>query len=288
MSTISIYKITNVINSKVYIGITGRKLNIRLSGHKNDSKRGSEFLLHKAMRELGFKNFRIEQIDIARSNREAAKKENKYIKKFNSLTPNGYNMITNDKPIIFTRIVRKKMAEACKQRLASLTPKERKRWVRKMSNSRQGIKHVKTGHYVGVHRYGKEKSFSGEITFKYKRYRQSFPTAKEAAKAYDRLALYFYGEDANLNFPSLRSVYLKEDLHEFFLFVKNFKNKNGRPPKLVYPYDELLPSVKATAKKEMFNFLVKLLKSSKVDVKKVSKKLVNPKFFYNGKFKELV
>lgn len=46
--------------------------------------------------------------------------------------------------------------------------------------------------------------------------RRSFPTEIEAAEAYDRINLYYIGEDAKLNFPEKREQYLKEDLEAFY------------------------------------------------------------------------
>lgn len=56
-----IYKITNLINNKVYIGQTIRELNKRWAQHIKDSKRKS-YPLYKSMRKYGTDNFKIETI----------------------------------------------------------------------------------------------------------------------------------------------------------------------------------------------------------------------------------
>ena len=56
-----IYKITNKINGKVYIGQTIQCLKKRWSQHKSDSKK-SNMTIHKAMRKYGIENFTIEEI----------------------------------------------------------------------------------------------------------------------------------------------------------------------------------------------------------------------------------
>jgi hypothetical protein len=42
------------------------------------------------------------------------KKEEFYIKEFNSLSPNGYNLLSSKKHPEFSEITRKKISEACK------------------------------------------------------------------------------------------------------------------------------------------------------------------------------
>ena len=57
-----IYKITNSINNKIYIGQTARTLNIRWKEHKVASI-SSDRPLYKAMRKYGIDNFHIEIIE---------------------------------------------------------------------------------------------------------------------------------------------------------------------------------------------------------------------------------
>lgn len=57
--------------------------------------------------------------------------------------------------------------------------------------------------YKGVYKHSKNNSFVAQITCNYKyNYIGSFPTEKEAARAYDEKALELFGEFAYLNFPS--------------------------------------------------------------------------------------
>lgn len=57
-----IYKITNLINQKVYIGQTSRTIDIRWQQHLELSKTG-ETHLYRAMRKYGIENFSIEQVE---------------------------------------------------------------------------------------------------------------------------------------------------------------------------------------------------------------------------------
>ena len=86
-----IYKITNRINGKVYIGQTQTSLAARWRGHRSQvNKKHSCFKLHKAIAECGAENFTVEQIDIATTKEEANEKEIYWIGFYNA-TENGYN-----------------------------------------------------------------------------------------------------------------------------------------------------------------------------------------------------
>ena len=89
-----IYKITNNINNKVYIGLTTCSLEYRWSRHLTEAKNvNNKKHLYKAMRKYGLEKFSIEQIDSADDFKELGMLEREYIKKYNSQNPNkGYNL----------------------------------------------------------------------------------------------------------------------------------------------------------------------------------------------------
>lgn len=87
-----IYKITNNINGKVYIGETVRTLNARWNGHMYKARNGSKEHLYAAIRYYGEENFFIEEIDRC-PNEKRFEIETSYIIKYNSLEPNGYNWL---------------------------------------------------------------------------------------------------------------------------------------------------------------------------------------------------
>lgn len=84
-----IYKITNSIDGKVYIGQTRYTTAIRWSQHKHNAILGKgNTYLSKAIRKYGPENFKIEVIDTANSREELSQKELFYInelRKTNSL-----------------------------------------------------------------------------------------------------------------------------------------------------------------------------------------------------------
>lgn len=97
-----IYKITNIINNKVYIGLTTNSLEFRWKQHLRELKRpGQDRHLYLSMKKYGIENFKIEEIDKANSLDELGELERYYIKLYQSNNRDkGYNMTAGgDKPI---------------------------------------------------------------------------------------------------------------------------------------------------------------------------------------------
>lgn len=90
-----IYKITNLINGKIYIGETTQPLSRRWQQHCADCQKENshESALHGAMKKYGIENFSVEQIDTV-ADEERFQKETEYILYYNSLTcQHGYNIV---------------------------------------------------------------------------------------------------------------------------------------------------------------------------------------------------
>ena len=88
-----IYKITNKINGKMYIGETNRAINVRWRQHKSRAK-DSQYTeyLYQAMRKYGIENFTIECLEQC-CPEERFHKETDYIILYDTLAPNGYNLV---------------------------------------------------------------------------------------------------------------------------------------------------------------------------------------------------
>lgn len=92
-----IYKATNLVNGKVYIGQTIKKLKQRIKSHY-DSHKKPQNIFHKALKKYGFKNFNWCIIDFANSQGELDCKEEFWIDYYKSYVGfencNGYNSTT--------------------------------------------------------------------------------------------------------------------------------------------------------------------------------------------------
>lgn len=91
----TVYKITNKINQKVYIGSSTR-VKKRWQQHKNEAfnpnSKKYNYPLYAAFRKYGIENFDFKILkDSISSIKEMESYEQEMIKKYNSLCPNGYN-----------------------------------------------------------------------------------------------------------------------------------------------------------------------------------------------------
>jgi len=89
-----IYKITNIITNKCYIGETKQSNpESRWKEHKNTIKNGVGCpALKDAVKKYGIENFKFEILIIC-FDEDRYKYEIEYIKKYNSIVPNGYNIL---------------------------------------------------------------------------------------------------------------------------------------------------------------------------------------------------
>lgn len=93
MKAYDVYKITNKLNNKVYIGITSKGISARWKDHLWNAEHGCPFKLHNAIRKYGKENFAIELIDYCNSWNELTKKEKYYIAQYKSNEDEfGYNL----------------------------------------------------------------------------------------------------------------------------------------------------------------------------------------------------
>ena len=86
-----IYKITNTINDKVYIGQTIKTVEKRFTQHKNNSNKPyfSQIVLYKAFNKYGIENFKCETIEEV-ANELLDEREKYWIEYYNSYFE-GYN-----------------------------------------------------------------------------------------------------------------------------------------------------------------------------------------------------
>lgn len=90
-----IYKATNILNGKIYIGQTRREFRLRLNEYKSNSfnpnNKSYNLYICRAIRKYDWNNFKWEIIDTATTDNELNNKEIYWIKFYNSFG-DGYNM----------------------------------------------------------------------------------------------------------------------------------------------------------------------------------------------------
>lgn len=130
-----IYKITNKINGKIYVGLTTTTLKKRMHSYKSESKsdRVPKQSVVFAFKKYGFENFTFEEIDYASTKEELKKKEINYISQLKSSDPSiGYNISLGGN--LISDSISKKMSLARKGKPKSEETK------RKISESLKGHK----------------------------------------------------------------------------------------------------------------------------------------------------
>lgn len=93
MYSYEVYKVTNKVNNKVYIGITNKGAGTRFKQHLFDAEHGSQYRFHRAIRKYGKENFEVSIIAFCNNVDELKENEIKFISEYESMNPDkGYNM----------------------------------------------------------------------------------------------------------------------------------------------------------------------------------------------------
>lgn len=86
-----IYRLTNTVNGKVYIGKTEGTLSSRINGHLRAVKEGSRTVLHQAIRKHGLQSFKQEVICSARTAEHLSELERHFIAEHDCCILDGRN-----------------------------------------------------------------------------------------------------------------------------------------------------------------------------------------------------
>ena len=120
-----IYKLTNKVNNKVYIGQTRSSIKKRFSQHCETRNKTAIGL---AIKKYGVDNFEYAVLyENIETLEELNKKEIEYINLYNSISPNGYNIESGGKVIFANAESKAKISKALKGRKIT--------WSKKISES---------------------------------------------------------------------------------------------------------------------------------------------------------
>ena len=148
-----IYKITNLINKKSYIGKTERTFDARIKQHKRSiNSKSNVFALQKAFIKYGIENFSFVEIARARHRIELDELEKIYISTYDTFGKNGYNMTAGGegqsgwKPSIKTKTLWSKQRKGKKpwnagtKKMKVSKTEEEKLLIKQMANQKRSQK----------------------------------------------------------------------------------------------------------------------------------------------------
>lgn len=196
---LQVYLIRNLLNGKLYVGQTARDYQERFKEHVKASRTtaAEKMVVTKAIRKYGKDNFTCELLDAsAQTQEELDALEIKYIKQFDCLVPNGYNVTTGGGGLHFP-------PEEASKRSHNIRRKGKNKYVGVIERDgafRAKLNYLGAQFYIGTYVY-----------------------EEDAAKARDMKALECHGNNALLNFPELREQYRSEQIN--LLETKNTPSK---------------------------------------------------------------
>jgi hypothetical protein len=140
-------------------------------------------------------NFTVDVLAEANTESDAFRLEEKFILELKTLKPYGYNLLERD---------------GMERRLSKSS-------LRKLAKSLQGRKDLAKhrSDFIGVRTRTGTKSVEVRIRFGGCRYHRYFPSEIEAAEGYDKMAVFFYGISAKINFLDNIERYVNSDLKAF-------------------------------------------------------------------------
>lgn len=112
-----IYKIVNFANDKIYIGQTNNLVR-RWYEHKNGASNKPRQIIEEAMKKYGIEIFSYEILETCETQEEANEREQFYIRNYNSLSPNGYNIEKGGKQAPLSETSLQKISLALKGRVS--------------------------------------------------------------------------------------------------------------------------------------------------------------------------
>ncbi len=146
-----IYQAKNKINGKVYVGQTIGNLDRRKSDHLSSVKSiRYDSYFHNAIRKYGKDNFVWEIIEECNTIEELNEREKYWIEILDSISPNGYNLMSGGRNSMHHEKTKVEMSEIrkgkyCGKKHPRYGKKHTKETLKKMSESKQGENHPMFG-----------------------------------------------------------------------------------------------------------------------------------------------
>lgn len=232
-----VYCHTNTVSGKSYIGVTSASVKKRWRQHVTATKRGSQLAFHKAIRCHGESTWLHEVLESMTTRAGAYKAEVLWISRRETIAPKGYNLtsggicvdLAEESKARRTATLKETLArpEVRARRIAALDDmrnnpeikqklnkavneaRAKPEYVAKQVNSshKMGLRSNNTSGFKGVCRQKQNRNWLANIKVGDKSMHIGcFPTAEEAARAYDAAAIAAWGRgNCYLNFPELHS-----------------------------------------------------------------------------------
>ena len=159
-----VYKYTNLINNKIYIGQTKHTLEQR--SQKNGSNYKNSIYFYNAIQKYGWDNFKSEILKDNLSLEEANYYEEYYINKYDSTNPNiGYNIRIGGKNTPLSEESKRKISEKAKERYKDPTknPNYGKHWSDDFKNKMRERFSGEKGYWYGKHKTEEEKQYLSNL-----------------------------------------------------------------------------------------------------------------------------
>ncbi len=124
-----IYKITNCINQKLYVGLTLSDAETRFKKHISMIYSNGCSALYGAIKKYGIESFIVETICLSNDKKELMNLEKHYISELNTVSPNGYNLTTGGENC--------RVTDKTKQKISTRLKGREIKWAEKVS---KGVK----------------------------------------------------------------------------------------------------------------------------------------------------
>lgn len=217
-----IYLVENLINNKNYIGQTIQNdINKRWNKHKQVNKSFIGTCLFNAYKKYGIENFKFKLLCICFDD-DTNKFEEEYIKKYNTLYPNGYNMIGGGKNRKFTPILKEIISNKLKGENHPMYGKHLK------DETKQKLRQANSG--INSKNYGKkltheEKQHLSKLAIE--RHKNKLTTQKEETKNKIRKSIIKYYE--NIEIKNKNNIRVQQyDINNNLLNTYNSLNEAAK------------------------------------------------------------